>query len=187
MTRDRMRKLAGVAVVTVIAILAGVAPLATPKASAFYEGDCYDREPVDVDYLQVDTGYGNNVDLGDDHVYGAPRGPAIVCWEDVAEPVQVQFKGEFYWDTECCGAPGRPNQVDGNTGCGTLKVSFSPTTSGGWGSKTTVATACRSSGWGIYTAYFDRTFTKSYASYAIRVQLYKGSRLVHTIVKKLGD
>jgi hypothetical protein len=186
MTRDRMRKLARVAVVTAIAVLAGIAPLGTPKASAFYEGDCYDREPVDVDYLQVDTGFGDNVDLGDDHVYGAPRGPAIVCWEDVAEPVQVQFKGEFYWDTECC-APGRRNQVDGNTGCGSLKVSFSPTTSGGWGPKTTVATACKSTGSGIDTDYFNKTFTKSQASYAIRVQLYRGSDRVHTFVRKMGD
>jgi hypothetical protein len=181
-----IRKLVGIAVVTVIAVAAQLAPVATPNASAFYEGDCYDSNPVDVDYLRVDTGIGDNVDLGDDHVYGAPRGPAIICWEDVAQPVQVQFKGEFYWDTECCFA-GRPNQLDGNTGCGFLKVSFGPGADGPWGPAQTVATACRTSGSGVTTTYFSKTFTRSEANYGIRVQLFRGNDRKYTFRREMYD
>jgi hypothetical protein len=126
----------------------------------------------DFDLVRADTG-SNDVDLGANHWWGAPRDPAIICWGLASGGLEVELIGDLYWD---------PQGSADRYGTAHLAVSFSQDGEN-WQQKVWFDVR----GNGFTRGYIEKTFKVPTTLDHIRLQLYRNSNRVYTFHRARGD
>lgn len=160
---------------TAMVVAAGsVAALAGP-AQAYDKGTCNDRFGAanvdEVDIVRLDTGQVGEVDFGDDlHLFGAPQGNAVVCWQHNGK---VAVVGRLYAD---------PWPSNGFVSASAQIKYYNYTNpalnaSTAWGVTSTNGLKKISIDHAPAAGYVDR----------VRIRLYNGTTLVHSSNRFRGD
>jgi hypothetical protein len=177
-------RLAGIAFV--LAMVAGMlggsmATQVVPKADGYDEFYCTvgrgDTQIRDIDYISFDSGWNGKVDFGDDpHLFGAPRGNAVVCWYEGRQEASVI--GKVYWDAF-------------DSGCGSVRFDFFDT-SGHHVSSSNNDTGgdpvqvCSPDG-GLRSVFVQQFATDdNHKLNRVRIRLYREGALVGTVNKYYG-
>jgi hypothetical protein len=141
-----------------------------PEAGAVTDDICYfgNRAIRDIDHITYYSGNGK-VDFGSDpHAFGAPRLPAVVCWDEGRHRADVG--GNVFWDS-------------GDKGCGSVRFDWYNTS--GQNVYSNTDRVCSPNG-GFRSAVATSLSLEANLD-RLRVRLYKEGTLVGTINRYYGD
>jgi hypothetical protein len=164
-------------VLALVGPIVGVTVAAAPAGATPTCGGTHD----DVDTVRVDTGSTGKVDFGGDpHLFGAPQGSAVVCWDHLPNGDNfVELDGQLYWDDLFVG------------GCAEIVIDFFDSSGHEVGASLSAGWSVKSPGGLRQVEVWRQAEARSLHSVQIRLfrsnSLCAGDVLVSTVTRSFGD